>query len=38
MSKKAKVTAVKCDAEHNIFLSQSPLQILDAIREYVEKV
>lgn len=35
MSKKAKVTLVKSDAEHNIFLSDNTWQILDEIKKYI---
>lgn len=38
ISKRAKVTVVKCDAEHNLFLSADIFHILEAIKEYVAKV
>lgn len=38
MSKKAKVALVKCDAEHNLFLSIDTFRILEAIKEYVERI
>jgi hypothetical protein len=38
ISKKAKVDVVKCDAEHNLFLSEDAFHILKAIKEYVVKV
>lgn len=38
MSKRAKVDVVKCDAEHNLFLSADAFRILEAIKEYVAKV
>lgn len=38
MSKKAKVNVVKCDAEHNLFLSDDVWHILQAIKEYTETI
>lgn len=38
ISQKAKVTVVKCDAEHNIFLSNGTHPILEPIKEYVDKI
>lgn len=38
ISKKAKVTLVKCDAEHNLFLSNGTLPLLKPIKEYLDKV
>jgi len=38
MSKKAKIKVVKCDAEHNLFLSIDTFHILEAIKEYVVKI
>jgi hypothetical protein len=38
MSKKAKVTIVRCDAEHNLFLSDDAWHILQTIKEYVETI
>ena len=38
ISKKAKIDVVKCDAEHNLFLSADTFRILEAIKEYVAKV
>lgn len=38
ISKKAKVTIVKCDAEHNLFLSNGTFPILRPIKEYIDKV
>ena len=31
-------TVIKCDAEHNLFLSIDTFRILDAIKEYVIKI
>lgn len=38
MSKKAKVDIVKCDTEHNLFLSNSTHHIIETIKKYMEKV
>lgn len=38
MSKKTKITLVKCDAEHNLFLSIDTFHILEAIKEYIAKI
>lgn len=38
ISKKAKVDVMKCDAEHNLFLSEDAFRIIKAIKEYVGKV
>lgn len=38
ISKKSKVTVVKCDAGHNLFLSIDTFRILEAIKEYINKV
>ena len=38
ISKKARVTTVKCDAEHNLFLSADTFHILEAIKEYISKI
>lgn len=38
IAKKAKITVVKCDAEHNLFLSADTFHILEAIKEYVSKI
>lgn len=38
ISKKAKVDVVKCDAEHNLFLSEDTLHILEAIKQYAAVV
>lgn len=38
ISKKSKVTVVKCDAEHNLFLSADTFHILGAIKEYIAKL
>ena len=38
IAKKSKVTVVKCDAEHNLFLSDSTFHILEVIKEYVVKI
>ncbi|MBI4708508.1 MAG: hypothetical protein HY761_11395 [Candidatus Omnitrophica bacterium] len=38
IAKKSKVTVVKCDAEHNLFLSIDTFHILEAIKEYVVRV
>jgi hypothetical protein len=38
ISGKAKVTIVKCDAEHNLFLSNGTLPLLKPIKEYINKV
>lgn len=38
ISKKAKVTVVKCDAEHNLFLSTDTFHTLEAIKEYVARI
>ena len=35
MSKKAKITLIKCDTEHNIFLSDNTWQILEEIKKYI---
>lgn len=38
ITKKVKVTVIKCDAEHNLFLSADVFHILEAIKEYVVRV
>lgn len=38
MSKKTKVYLVKCDAEHNLFLSDDTVNIMKAIKEYIRKI
>ena len=38
MSKKTKVYLVKCDAEHNLFLSYDMVNIMKAIKEYINKI
>jgi len=38
MSKKTKVQLIKCDAEHNIFLSYDQVNIVKAIKEYVSAI
>lgn len=38
ISKKAKVTLIKCDAEHNLFLSNGTFPLLKPIKEYIDKV
>lgn len=38
ISRKAEVTMVKCDAEHNLFLSNGTLPLLKPIKEYINKV
>lgn len=38
MAKKAKVTVVKCDAEHNLFLSSEMAHILKEVKEYIRKI
>jgi len=38
ISKKAKVSVIKCDAEHNIFLSNDTHNIIKAVKEYIENV
>lgn len=37
IAKRAKVTVVKCDAEHNLFLSTDTFRILETIKEYITK-
>jgi hypothetical protein len=38
MSKKARVDLVKCDAEHNLFLSRDTVNIINAIKGYIGKI
>jgi len=38
MSKKTKVQLVKCDAEHNLFLSYDQINIMKAIKEYISSM
>lgn len=38
ISKRAKVTVVKCDAEHNLFLSNGTLPLLKPIKEYIDNL
>ncbi len=38
ISKKAKVAVIKCDAEHNIFLSNDTRDIIKAIKGYIERI
>jgi hypothetical protein len=38
MSKKAKVHLVKCDAEHNLFLSYDTVNIMAAIKDYINNL
>lgn len=38
ISKKAKVTIVKCDAEHNLFLSDGTFPLLKPIKEYFDTI
>lgn len=38
MSKKAEITLIKCDAEHNLFLSIDTFHIFKAVKEYVIRV
>ena len=38
MSKKAKVHLVKCDAQHNLFLSDDTVNIMTAIKDYINKI
>lgn len=38
MSKKAKINLVRCDAEHNLFISDSAHHILSAIKKYITAV
>ena len=38
ISKKAKVDVVKCDAEHDLFLSVDTFRIMEAIKEYIARV
>lgn len=36
IAKKSKITVVKCEAEHNIFLSDDGMHIVEAIKSYIE--
>lgn len=38
ISKKAKIDVIKCDAEHNLFLSEDAFRIIKVIKEYATKV
>lgn len=38
ISKKAKIDVIKCDAEHNLFLSKDAFRIIKVIKEYAAKV
>lgn len=38
ISRKANVTIVKCDAEHNLFLSDGTLPLLKPIKEYLDRI
>lgn len=38
ISKKSKAMLLKCDGEHNIFLSSDTRRIIDAVKEYAEKI
>lgn len=38
MARRAKVNMVRCDTEHNLFLSNSAHRVLDSIKEYISKI
>jgi alpha-beta hydrolase superfamily lysophospholipase len=38
ISKRSKATLLKCDAEHNIFLSADARRIIEAVKKYAEGV